>query len=65
MRSKVYPSSAAALDGLLYDGMTLMVGGFGLCGLPQCLVLALRNSGTKQLTCISNNAGVDGDLATG
>ena len=57
---KVYPSSAAALEGLLRDGMTLMVGGFGLCGVPQSLVLALRDSGVKQLTCISNNAGVDG-----
>ena len=57
---KVYPSSAAALEGLLCDGMTLMVGGFGLCGVPQSLVLALRDSGVKQLTCISNNAGVDG-----
>ena len=57
---KVYPSSVAALDGLLYDGMTLMVGGFGLCGVPQSLVMALRNSGLKHLTCISNNAGVDG-----
>ena len=57
---KVYSSSAAALEGLLRDGMTLMVGGFGLCGVPQSLVLALRDSGVKQLTCISNNAGVDG-----
>ena len=57
---KVYPSSVAALEGLLRDGMTLMVGGFGLCGVPQSLVLALRDSGVKQLTCISNNAGVDG-----
>ena len=57
---KVYSSSAVALEGLLRDGMTLMVGGFGLCGVPQSLVLALRDSGVKQLTCISNNAGVDG-----
>jgi 3-oxoacid CoA-transferase subunit A len=61
MRRKVYPSSAAALDGLLNDGLTLMVGGFGLCGVPQSLVRALRDSGVKALTCISNNAGIDGD----
>ncbi len=61
MRRKVYSSSAAALDGLLSDGITLMVGGFGLCGVPQSLVRALRDSGIKELTCISNNAGVDGD----
>ena len=60
MPRKIYSSSAAALDGLLHDGMTLMVGGFGLCGVPQSLVLALKNSGVKGLTCISNNAGVDG-----
>ena len=58
--SKVYASSVEALEGLLRDGMTLMVGGFGLCGVPQSLVLALRDSGVKNLTCISNNAGVDG-----
>ena len=60
MSTKVYSSSAAALEGLLHDGMTLMVGGFGLCGVPQNLVQALRDSGVKELTCISNNAGVDG-----
>jgi 3-oxoacid CoA-transferase subunit A len=60
MRKKVYPSSVAALDGLLHDGMSLMVGGFGLCGVPQSLVLAIRDSGVTGLTCISNNAGVDG-----
>ena len=60
MSRKVYPGSKEALDGLLHDGMTLMVGGFGLCGVPQSLVLALRDSGVKHLTCISNNAGVDG-----
>ncbi|MEE2792048.1 MAG: CoA transferase subunit A [Acidobacteriota bacterium] len=60
MSKKVYPSSTAALEGLLHDGMTLMVGGFGLCGVPQNLVQALRDSEVKQLTCISNNAGVDG-----
>ncbi len=60
MPRKVFPSSTAALDGLLRDDLTLMVGGFGLCGVPQNLVLALRDSGVKGLTCISNNAGVDG-----
>ena len=60
MPRKVFPSSPAALDGLLRDDLTLMVGGFGLCGVPQNLVLALRDSGVKGLTCISNNAGVDG-----
>ena len=57
--TKIYPSSAAALDGLLRDEMTLMVGGFGLCGVPNSLILAVRDSGVKDLTCISNNAGVD------
>ena len=60
MSKKIYPNSTAALEGLLHDRMTLMVGGFGLCGVPQNLVQALRNSHVKQLTCISNNAGVDG-----
>ena len=60
MPRKVFPGSPAALDGLLRDDLTLMVGGFGLCGVPQNLVLALRDSGVKGLTCISNNAGVDG-----
>ena len=60
MRSKVYPSSTAALEGLLHDGMTLIVGGFGLCGVPESLVIALRDSGVTNLTCISNNAGTDG-----
>lgn len=60
MSRKIYPNSVAALDGLLRDDMTLMVGGFGLCGVPQNLVLALRDSGVKGLTCVSNNAGVDG-----
>ena len=60
MRTKVYPSPDAALDGLLRDGITLMVGGFGLCGVPESLVYALRDSGVTNLTCISNNAGTDG-----
>ncbi len=60
MVNKIYAGSTAALDGLLQDGMTLMVGGFGLCGVPQNLVRALQESGVGNLTCISNNAGVDG-----
>jgi 3-oxoacid CoA-transferase subunit A len=57
--NKRYADAAAALDGLLHDGMTIMVGGFGLCGIPENLILALRESGVKDLTVISNNAGVD------
>jgi 3-oxoacid CoA-transferase subunit A len=57
---KTYDSPAAALDGLLFDGMTVMSGGFGLCGIPENLIVALRDSGVKDLTVISNNAGVDG-----
>ncbi len=60
MVNKVYANSTAALDGLLRDGMTLMVGGFGLCGVPQNLVRALQESGVGNVTCISNNAGLDG-----
>ena len=56
---KVHDSAAAALDGILFDGMTIMAGGFGLCGIPENLILALRDSGVKNLTVISNNAGVD------
>jgi len=56
---KIYKAAAAALDGLLFDGMTVMSGGFGLCGIPENLILALRDSGVKNLTVISNNAGVD------
>jgi len=56
---KVYPEARAALDGLLFDGMTVMSGGFGLCGIPENLIFALRDSGAKNLTVISNNAGVD------
>ncbi|HYQ39048.1 MAG TPA: CoA-transferase, partial [Pseudomonas sp.] len=58
--NKLYPSAHAALDGLLRDGMTLAVGGFGLCGIPEALIAALRDSGVRDLTMISNNAGVDG-----
>ncbi|WP_460427259.1 CoA transferase subunit A, partial [Azotobacter armeniacus] len=57
--NKLYPSAHAALDGLVEDGMTLAVGGFGLCGIPEALIAALRDSGKKDLTAISNNAGVD------
>ncbi len=56
---KVYDSAKAALDGLLFDGMTVMSGGFGLCGIPENLILALRDSAVSGLTVISNNAGVD------
>jgi len=58
--NKVYPSAAKALEGIIADGQTLAVGGFGLCGVPDTLIEALRDSGVKNLTCISNNAGVDG-----
>jgi 3-oxoacid CoA-transferase subunit A len=59
MASKVYKSAKEALDGLTFDGMTVMAGGFGLCGIPENLILALRDSGVKDITAISNNAGVD------
>ncbi|HSR64488.1 MAG TPA: CoA transferase subunit A [Xanthomonadaceae bacterium] len=59
-KSKQYSSADAALSGLLADGQTLAVGGFGLCGIPEALIAALRDSGVKGLTVISNNAGVDG-----
>jgi len=59
MASKVYKSAKEALDGLTFDGMTVMAGGFGLCGIPENLILALRDSGAKDITAISNNAGVD------
>lgn len=57
---KWYPDAATALRGLVADGQTLAVGGFGLCGIPEALIAALRDSGVKGLTAISNNAGVDG-----
>ncbi|SEI52244.1 3-oxoacid CoA-transferase subunit A [Azotobacter beijerinckii] len=57
--NKTYPNAHAALDGLVKDGMTLAVGGFGLCGIPEALIAALRDSGKKDLTAISNTAGVD------
>ncbi len=58
--NKVYPSAAAALEGVVADGQLIAVGGFGLCGIPEALIDALRDSGVKNLTAISNNAGVDG-----
>ena len=58
--NKVYPSAAEALKGLVKDGQLMAVGGFGLCGIPEALIEALRDSGVKDLTVISNNAGVDG-----
>ncbi|UIF87266.1 CoA transferase subunit A [Cupriavidus sp. UYPR2.512] len=58
--NKVYASAEEALAGVVRDGQTIAVGGFGLCGIPEALIAALRDSGAKQLTCISNNAGVDG-----
>lgn len=57
---KLYPGAAAALSDVVADGQTLAVGGFGLCGIPEALIEALRDSGVKDLTVISNNAGVDG-----
>ena len=58
--NKVYPDAQAALAGLLRDGMLVMAGGFGLCGIPEALILAIRESGVKNLTVVSNNAGIDG-----
>ena len=58
--NKIYPSAAAALAGIVHDDQLLAVGGFGLCGIPEALIDALRDSGAKGLTVISNNAGVDG-----
>jgi 3-oxoacid CoA-transferase subunit A len=58
--NKVYPDADAALAGLLRDGMTIMAGGFGLCGIPELLIAAIRDSGVSGLTAISNNAGIDG-----
>src|SRR4051812_30432663 len=57
---KVYPDAKAALSGLLRNDMTIMAGGFGLCGIPNVLIEAIRDSGVKDLTIISNNAGIDG-----
>lgn len=57
---KVYPNAKAALEGIVKDGMMVMCGGFGLCGMPATLIEALRDTGVKNLTCVSNNAGIDG-----
>lgn len=58
--NKIYSTAESSLQGLVEDGMTLAVGGFGLCGIPEALIAALRDSGKRELTVISNNAGVDG-----
>ena len=58
--NKIFASASEALAGVVKDGQTIAVGGFGLCGIPEALIAALRDSGAKNLTCISNNAGVDG-----
>jgi 3-oxoacid CoA-transferase subunit A len=58
--NKVYPDARSALAGLLKDGMMIMAGGFGLCGIPETLILAIRDSGVKNLTIVSNNCGIDG-----
>jgi 3-oxoacid CoA-transferase subunit A len=58
---KLYPDAAAALDGVLFDGMTICAGGFGLCGIPERLIDAIRDHGVKGLTIASNNAGIDGE----
>ncbi len=58
--NKVWPNARAALDGVVRDGMLLAIGGFGLCGIPESLILALRETGARGLTVASNNAGVDG-----
>jgi 3-oxoacid CoA-transferase subunit A len=58
---KIYPDADAALDGLLFDGMTICAGGFGLCGIPERLIDAIQRSGVKDLTIASNNAGIDNE----
>src|SRR4029453_3937560 len=60
MAQKIHADAAAALDGLLFDGMTIAAGGVGLCGIPERLIDALVESGVKDLTIASNNAGIDG-----
>lgn len=60
MANKVYPTAEAALKGVLRDGMLIMSGGFGLCGVPDALIAAIRQAGVKNLTIVSNNAGIDG-----
>ena len=61
MAQKIYPDAASALEGLLKDGMLIASGGFGLCGIPERLLDAVRDSGVKDLTFVSNNAGIDGE----
>src|SRR3974377_720884 len=58
--NKLFPNPKAALEGIVHDGMLLAIGGFGLCGIPEELILALRDTGVRDLTIASNNAGVDG-----
>ena len=58
---KIYPDAAAALEGVLHDGMMICAGGFGLCGIPERLIDAIRDAGTRDLTIASNNAGIDGE----
>ncbi|MFN3591988.1 MAG: CoA transferase subunit A [Thermaurantiacus sp.] len=60
MANKIFAGAAEALDGLLFDGMTIVSGGFGLCGIPENCIAAIRDSGVRNLTIVSNNAGVDG-----
>jgi 3-oxoacid CoA-transferase subunit A len=60
MANKVYPTAEAALEGVLRDGMMILSGGFGLCGVPDALIEAIKKAGTKNLTVVSNNAGTDG-----
>jgi 3-oxoacid CoA-transferase subunit A len=60
LMKKLWPNANAAMDGIVQDGMLLAVGGFGLCGVPGALILALRDTGVRNLTIVSNNAGVDG-----
>ena len=61
MADKLFPNAAAALDGLLRDGMTIASGGFGLCGIPERLIEAILDSGVQRLVCVSNNAGIDNE----
>jgi len=61
MARKLYSDAVSALDGVLFDGMTICAGGFGLCGIPERLIDAIRDAGTKDLTIASNNAGIDGE----
>jgi 3-oxoacid CoA-transferase subunit A len=60
MMSKLWPNASAALEAVVYDGMLLAIGGFGICGIPEALIAALRGTGVRDLTVASNNAGIDG-----